>query len=417
MWKAVEIDAWIAGRQSSLEDVRATVTGIIARVQTEGDAALIDLAKKHCVLTGIAVPDNEREEAYDHVDAKIIESLIEAHARIERFHELQKPRDLWLQEMEPGIVLGVKTTPLHRVGLYIPGGRAAYPSSALMCAVPARVAGVAEICACSPPPIKPLTLVALDIAGVTEIYNAGGAQAIAAMALGTESIKPVQKIVGPGNVYVTLAKMMLREKVEIDFPAGPSEIGIIADETADPRIIAADILAQSEHDPHAACILITTDRSLPAKVGREAEAMIKTAPRRDIIEQALRNSGYHVVSTMEEAIIASDAVAPEHLSIQVADPLSIVTRVKNAGALFVGRYSAVACGDYAVGTNHVLPTAGYAKTYSGLDVNHFCKSASVEMIDSHGLEAIADIVETIADAEGLHAHAESVRVRRQSGRK
>jgi histidinol dehydrogenase len=218
-------------------------------------------------------------------------------------------------------------------------------------------------------------------------------------------------------VYVTLAKMMLREKVEIDFPAGPSEIGIIADETADPRIIAADILAQSEHDPNAACILITTDRSLPAKVGREAEAMIKTAPRRDIIEQALRNSGYHVVSTMEEAIIASDAVAPEHLSIQVADPLSIVTRVKNAGALFVGRYSAVACGDYAVGTNHVLPTAGYAKTYSGLDVNHFCKSASVEMIDSHGLEAIADIVETIADAEGLHAHAESVRVRRQSGRK
>jgi len=413
MWKAVGIDAWLAGRKSSLEDARATVKEIIDRVKNEGDAALKDLAKKHCILTDIAVSDDEREEAYEKVDVQIIESLVEAHARIERFHELQKPRDLWLQEMEPGIVLGVKTTPLNRVGLYIPGGRAAYPSSALMCAVPARVAGVKEICACSPPPIKPLTLIALEIAGVTEIYNAGGAQAIAAMALGTESIRPVQKIVGPGNVYVTLAKMMLRENAEIDFPAGPSEIGIIADETADPRIVAADILAQSEHDPNAACILITTDKTLPAKVGREIEALIKGAPRKEIIEQSLKNSGYTIVGTIKEAIEASDAIAPEHLSIQVADPLTIVTRVKNAGAIFVGRYSAVACGDYAVGTNHVLPTAGYAKTYSGLDVNHFCKTASVEIIDRDGLEAIGDIVETIAEAEGLYAHAQSIRIRRQ----
>jgi histidinol dehydrogenase len=413
MWKAVGIDAWLAGRKSSLEDARVTVTEIIGRVQNEGDAALKDLAKKHCILTDIAVPDDEREEAYEKVDAQVIESLVEAHARIERFHELQKPRDLWLQEMEPGIVLGVKTTPLNRVGLYIPGGRAAYPSSALMCAVPARVAGVKEICACSPPPIKPLTLVALDIAGVTEIYNAGGAQAIAAMALGTETIRPVQKIVGPGNVYVTLAKMMLREHAEIDFPAGPSEIGIIADETADPRIVAADILAQSEHDPNAACILITTDKNLPIKVGREIEALTKGAPRKEIIEQSLKNSGYTVVSSLEEAMEASDTIAPEHLSIQVADPLTVVTRVKNAGAIFVGRYSAVACGDYAVGTNHVLPTAGYARTYSGLDVNHFCKTASVEIIDRDGLEAIGDIVETIAEAEGLYAHAQSVRIRRQ----
>jgi len=413
MWKAVGIDAWLAGRKSSLEDARATVTEIISRVQNEGDAALKDLAKKHCILTDIVVPEDEREEAYEKVDAQIIESLVEAHARIERFHELQKPRDLWLQEMEPGIVLGVKTTPLNRVGLYIPGGRAAYPSSALMCAVPARVAGVKEICACSPPPINPLTLVALNIAGVTEIFNAGGAQAIAAMALGTESIRPVQKIVGPGNVYVTLAKMMLREHAEIDFPAGPSEIGIIADETADPRIVAADILAQSEHDPNAACILITTDKTLPAKVGREIEALTKGAPRKEIIEQSLKNSGYTVVGTLEEAIEATDTIAPEHLSIQVADPLAVVTRVKNAGAIFVGRYSAVACGDYAVGTNHVLPTAGYARTYSGLDVNHFCKTASVEIIDRDGLEAIGDIVEIIAEAEGLYAHAQSVRIRRQ----
>src|SRR5512137_2311702 len=413
MWKAVGIDEWLAGRKTSLEDARTTVTEIIARVQNEGDAALRDMAKKYCTLDNIAVSEDEREAAYEKVDVSVVESLVEAHARIERFHELQKPRDLWLQEIEPGVVLGMKTTALNRVGLYIPGGRAAYPSSALMCAVPARVAGVKEICACSPPPIKPLTLVALDIAGVTEIYNAGGAQAIAAMALGTESIRPVQKIVGPGNVYVTLAKMMLREHSEIDFPAGPSEIGIIADATADPRIVAADILAQSEHDPNAACILITTDKTLPVKVGREIEALMKGAPRKEIIEQSLKNSGYTVVSTMEEAIEASDTIAPEHLSIQVADPLTVVTRVKNAGAIFVGKYSAVACGDYAVGTNHCLPTAGYSKMYSGLDVNHFCKTASVEIIDRDGLEAIGDIVETIATAEGLHAHARSIRVRRE----
>ena len=412
MWKAVGIDAWLAGRKSSLEDARVTVASIIERVRKDGDTALRELSR-HYDLKEIAVSDEERESAYDDVDTKIIESLIEAHARIERFHELQKPKDLWLQEMEPGIVLGVKTTALDRVGIYVPGGRAPYPSSALMCAVPAKVAGVREICACSPPPIHPMTLVALDIAGVSEIYRSGGAQAITAMALGTETVKPVQKIVGPGNVYVTLAKMMLRENVEIDFPAGPSEIGIIADHTADPRIVASDVLAQAEHDPNAACILITTDRNLPGKVGLEIAGLLASAPRKEIIEQALNNSGYTLVADMDEAVAASDIIAPEHLSIQVEDPLSVVTRVKNAGAIFVGKYSAVACGDYAVGTNHVLPTAGYAKMYSGLDVAHFCKTASVEMINKNGLEAIGDIVETIAEAEGLHAHAMSVKIRRQ----
>ena len=412
MWKAVGIDAWLAGRKSSLEGARGTVTEIIDRVQKNGDTALRELSR-HVELKEIAVSDEERESAYDDVETKIVESLIEAHARIERFHELQKPRDLWLQEMEPGIVLGVKTTALDRIGIYVPGGRAPYPSSALMCAVPAKVAGVREICACSPPPINPMTLVALDIAGVTEIYRSGGAQAIAAMALGTETIKPVQKIVGPGNVYVTLAKMMLREHVEIDFPAGPSEIGIIADNTANPRFVAADVLAQAEHDPNAACILITTDKNLPGNVGKEIADLLIRAPRKEIIEKALNNSGYVIVNDMAEAIAASDRVAPEHLSIQVADPLSVVTRVKNAGAIFVGKYSAVACGDYAVGTNHVLPTAGYSKMYSGLDVSHFCKTASVEIIDKNGLEAIGDIVETIAEAEGLHAHAQSVKIRRQ----
>ena len=328
MWKEVGIDAWLGARKTSLEDARATVTEIIGRVQDEGDDALRDFAKKYCELEDIAVSEEEREAAYEEVDVEVIEALVEAHARIERFHELQKPKGLWLQEMEPGVFLGMKTTALNRVGIYVPGGRAAYPSSALMCAVPAWVAGVKEVCACSPPPVKPLTLVALDIAGVTEIYNAGGAQAIAAMALGTESIRPVQKIVGPGNVYVTLAKMMLREHAEIDFPAGPSEIGIIADETADPAIIAADVLAQAEHDPNAACILITTDKSLPAKVGKEIASQLKDAPRKEIIEQALKNSGYSIVSSIDEAIEASDVVAPEHLSIQVADPLTVLTKVR-----------------------------------------------------------------------------------------
>jgi histidinol dehydrogenase len=412
MLKAVEVDAWIAGRKTNLEEARETVTGIINRVRKDGDTALRQLSR-HIELKEIAVSDAERQAAYDEIPKKIIRSLSEAKERIECFHKLQKPRDLWLQEIEPGIVLGMKTTPLNRVGLYIPGGRAPYPSSALMCAIPAKVAGVREICACSPPPISPMTLVALDIAGVSEIYRSGGAQAIAAMALGTESIPPVQKIVGPGNIYVTQAKMMLREKVEIDFPAGPSEIGIIADNTADPRIVAADILAQAEHDPNAACILISIDKELPGKVGKQITTIMEKAMRKDIIEKALGNSGYVVVKTLEEAIAVSDAVAPEHLSIQVEDALALVMQVRNAGAIFVGRYSAVSCGDYAVGTNHVLPTAGYSKTYSGLDVQHFCKTASVEMISRQGLETIADTVETLAEAEGLHAHAEAVKVRRQ----
>jgi len=280
-----------------------------------------------------------------------------------------------------------------------------------MCAIPAQVAGVKDICCCSPPPIHPLTLVACDIVGVEEIYRAGGAQAIAAMALGTEMIRPVQKIVGPGNVYVTMAKMLLREQVEIDFPAGPSEIAILADASAHPSFIAADILAQAEHDPDAGCILVTTDAKLALKVGKEVERLTSIAERKDIITQALRNSGYLVVSDLEEGVQAIDRIAPEHLSIQVSDSLPVLNRVRHAGAIFIGPYTPVASGDYAGGTNHVLPTAGYATTYSGLDVAHFCKRISVEMLDREGLSTIAPVIEALATAEGLHAHADSVRIR------
>ena len=415
MWRELEIGAWVASRQQSMEDVRGQVQEIIGRVRAEGDAALRALSR-HVKLDEIAVSDEEREAAYTEVDPEVTEALVEAEARITRFHELQRPRGLWLTEVEEGITLGMKTTPLDRVGIYVPGGRAAYPSSALMCAVPAVVAGVREICACSPPPISPMTLVALDIAGVTEIYRSGGAQAIAAMALGTGTIPRVQKIVGPGNVFVTMAKVLLREEVEIDFPAGPSEIGIIADGTADPRVLAWDILAQAEHDPRAACVLITTEKALAEKVGREVERLAEKEPRREILKEALGNCGYVLVKDMDEAVAASDEIAPEHLSIQVADPLPVLNRVRHAGAIFVGRDSAVACGDYAVGTNHVLPTAGYARLYSGLDVRHFCKTSSVEILGPEGLEAVGDVVETIARAEGLSAHAASVRVRREKNR-
>jgi len=415
MWQALDIETWIAGRRSDLDRVKGPVSEIIGRVRAEGDAALLDLTRKFdgIDIEEIAVSDEEREAAYDQVDTQLVESLIEAEARISRFHELQRGRDLWLQEMEPGVTLGVKTTPLSRIGAYVPGGRAAYPSTALMCTIPAKVAGVQEICCCTPPPTSPITLVALDIAGVDEIYRVGGAQAIAAMAIGTDTIPRVEKIVGPGNVYVTAAKMLLRDEAEIDFPAGPSEIAILADSTANPVFIAADILAQAEHDPNAACVLVTTDAALADAVTEQVKRMAAGAARREIVEKALDHSGYIVAGDLDEAVATVDGIAPEHLSLQVADPLGILNRVRNAGSIFVGPYAAVACGDYASGTNHVLPTAGYARLYSGLDVNHFCRRSTVQMITREGLEAIGDVVETIADAEGLHAHAESVRVRRR----
>ncbi|NYT05311.1 MAG: histidinol dehydrogenase [Methanomicrobiales archaeon] len=416
MWRALDIEEWIAERRSGIDAVKTTVQEIIERVGQDGDRALYDLTKQfdRIDLDDLRVSEDEIGAAYESVDSRLAESLVEAEARISRFHELSEPRGMWLKQTEPGIVLGVKTTPLRRIGCYVPGGRASYPSTALMTAVPARVAGVRQICCCTPPPIQPLTLLALDIAGVSEIYRVGGAQAIAAMALGTETIDPVQKIVGPGNVYVTAAKMLLREHAEIDFPAGPSEIGVIADETANPRFIAADILAQAEHDPHAACILITTHAPLADRVGVEIARLLADAPRKEIIEKALVHSGFVVVPDIDSAVLAMDLIAPEHLSLQVKDPLAVLQEVSNAGSIFVGPYAAVACGDYASGTNHVLPTAGYARQYTGLDVGHFCKRSTVQIISREGLEEIGDIVETIASAEGHDAHARSVRIRRET---
>ena len=415
MLKRLDADSWVPGRRASLEDVYPAVNDIIENVKANGDAALFEYAKKfdRCELDSLLVTEDEREDAYEDVDPKIIEYLIEAESRITEFHEYQKKEDLWLRQLHPGITLGIKTTPLSRAGCYIPGGRASYPSTALMTVVPARVAGVESICACTPPPANSMTIAALDIAGATEIVRAGGAQAVAAMALGTESIEPVQKIVGPGNVYVTAAKMLLRGNAEIDFPAGPSEICIIADESANPSFIAADILAQAEHDPNAACVLVTTSESLADRVSADVKMMAKSAPRAEIIEKALNNSGYIPAADLKDAVSISDRIAPEHLSIQVSDPLPVLSAIRNAGSIFVGPYTPVACGDYASGTNHVLPTAGYASVYSGLNVSHFCKTSTVQIIEQEGLEEIGDIVEALAEAEGLFAHSESVKIRRK----
>lgn len=414
LWQPLNVESWVSMRRGSLADVKESVEAIIGDVRKNGDAALFALTEKFDKqkLSSLQISQEAIDAAYDEVDPALVQALIEAEARISRFHELQMDKSLWLEETEPGITLGVKTTPLDRVGAYIPGGRAAYPSTVLMTTVAARVAGVPEIVLCTPPPVHPLTLVALDIAGVTEAYSIGGAQAIAALALGTETIRPVQKIVGPGNVFVTQAKMLLREYAEIDFPAGPSEIGVLAGESANPAFIAADILAQAEHDPNAACVLVTSSERIAHDVGTEIEKQIASAPRREIMEKALAHSGYVIAGDLDEAIDLMNEIAPEHLSIQTFDPLTTLGKIRHAGSIFIGPYTPVACGDYASGTNHVLPTAGYAKSYSALDVHHFMKRSQVQMVTRDGLDSIGDIIELLAGAEGLAAHAASVMIRR-----
>ncbi len=414
-WQPLSVESWIGMRRGSLSDVKDTVNTIIEDVKTNGDAALFALTEKfdHQKLASLRISREEIDAAYDSVAPELVQALIEAEARITQFHELQKSKTLWLEEMEPGITLGVKTTPLDRIGAYIPGGRAAYPSTVLMTTVAARVAGVPEIVVCTPPPVNPLTLVALDIAGVEEAYQIGGAQAIAAMALGTETIKPVQKIVGPGNVFVTQAKMMLREYADIDFPAGPSEIGIIADSSAEPAFIAADVLAQAEHDPNAACVLVTDSDKLASSVGEEIAAQIATAPRREIMEKALAHSGYVIAEDMEDAAALMNRIAPEHLSIQTADPLATLSGIRHAGSIFIGPYTPVA----AVIT-HQEPTMcfqppGMRKATPLLTSITFMKRSQVQIVTREGLETIGDVIETLATAEGLAAHANSVRIRRE----
>lgn len=413
MLQQLEEGFWQTNRSSKVDDVLETARNIIADVQKDGDKAVKAYTEKFdkIKLKKLQVSREEIEKAYEEVNPELVEELENAAYNIERFHKMQLPQDLWLSEVEPGITLGVKSTPLERVGCYIPGGRASYPSTALMCVIPARVAGVDEVICCTPAPVNPVTLVALDIAGVDEIYTIGGIQAIAAMALGTESIEPVQKIVGPGNVFVTAAKTLLRGKIEIDFPAGPSEAGILADDSCNPAFVASDLVAQAEHDPMSAFILITDSKKVVDAVDKEIEKQVKDAPRKEIITAAMKNSGYIVADSMDIAIEMMNDIAPEHLSIQTKDVMDVLSKVRNAGSIFVGPYTPIAAGDYASGTNHVLPTACGAKLYSGLNVAHFRKTSTVQMLTKEGLDVIRPTIRKISKSEGLYAHCNSVDVR------
>jgi histidinol dehydrogenase len=384
------------------------VRNIVEKVRKEGDKALIELTEKFngVKLKRIRVTEKEIELAYEAVEDSIIDALEVAKSNIVKFHSITSvERDIKIDFGD--VIMGKKYIPLNSVGIYIPGGRASYPSTALMAGVPASMAGVSRIAACTPPDekgrVEPLTLVACDIAGINEIYAVGGAQAIAAFAYGTESIKKVDKIVGPGNVYVTAAKMLVQLDVPIDMPAGPSEILIIADETANTRFIALDAIAQLEHDPMAIAIVLTNSENVAREVQRVAEAIAKNVN--------LENLKIAVVKNIEEGIEISNKFAPEHLSMMFKDAEEYIDKIKHAGCVFIGEYSPVAAGDYASGTNHILPTSGYARVYSGLSVETFLKHVTYQTFTKNGLRRIAESVTLLANVEKLQFHAKSVEER------
>jgi histidinol dehydrogenase len=407
----------LLSREVGIEDVLPGVNEIVMEVAAKGDRALFEYTKKFegAKLDDLRVSREEIDAAYEATEDKLIVALSQSAENIFAFHYMQRDHDFWMTEVSPGVSVGQKVVPLDSVGAYVPGGRAAYPSSALMNVIPAKVADVPRIVVCTPPKedgsVTPLTIVAADMAGADEIYKLGGAQAIAAMGFGTESIDRVNKIVGPGNIYVTAAKMLMRGTVEIDFPAGPSEVLIIADRTADPGVIAADMIAQAEHDPKSLSVLVTTDELLASAVAEELGAQAASAARGEIVEQSLDHSAILVALDLDEALDFSNAFAPEHLEIITIDPIESLRYVRHAGSVFLGRYTPVAAGDYASGTNHVLPTSGYARLFSGLNVDHFTKKLTVQMITEDGLLGLEDTITTLAEAEGLKAHAESVRKR------
>lgn len=402
-------------RDAGIDAIRKDVDAIIDRVSTEGDAALRAYADEFddVQLGNIAVGDNQLERAVDTLDPALRDAIEGAIENVRTYHERQVRQDWTLEQS--GRTLGRRYRPIERVGAYVPGGTAAYPSSAIMTVVPAVVAGVEEIVVTTPPgePLNDITLAALSLAGADEVYLAGGAQAIAALAYGTETIPRVAKIVGPGNRWVTAAKAAVRNDVAIDFLAGPSEILVIADDSAIPSYIAADLLAQAEHGPRSPCVLVTDERELAEAVMAGIEHQLQSLDRAATARKALSNdaSGLFLARSMSEAIGFAETYAPEHLSIQADNPSAVLDRIPSAGSAFLGSYSPVAAGDYASGTNHVLPTTGVARVRGGLSVEDFIRATSVQQLDSEGLDDLAPIITRLAEAEGLSAHAESVRVR------
>lgn len=397
----------------------AAVGEILSNVRANKDAALFkytkDFDKADINASNIVVTKEEIEEAYTKVDPKLVNVIRKALKNIKEYHEKQKQYS-WFDSKPDGTILGQKVTALSRVGVYVPGGKAAYPSSVLMNVIPAKVAGVEQIIMCTPPDhegkVYPTTLVAANEAGVDVIYKAGGAQAIAAMAYGTESVPKVDKICGPGNIYVALAKKAVFGYVSIDSVAGPSEILVIADETANPRYVAADLLSQAEHDEMASAILITTSNELAQKVSDEIDGFLKELSRSEIISKSLDNYGYILlVDNIDDALDAANEIASEHLEIVTKDPFNTMTKIKNAGAIFLGEYSSEPLGDYFAGPNHVLPTNGTAKFFSALSVDDFIKKSSIISYSRNALEEIHNDIETFATAEHLTAHANSIKVR------
>lgn len=401
-------------RDAGIDDARDTVREIIDRVQSEGDVALREYAEQFDDVTiGDLDLTAEAERAYERLDADLQTAIDEAIQNVQTFHQRQLRSD-WREQFD-GRELGRRFRPLDRVGVYVPGGTAAYPSSAIMGIVPAAVAGVDHIAAVTPPADDPsdVTLGAMHAAGADAVYAAGGAQGIAALAYGTETVDQVQKIVGPGNRWVSAAKAEVRGDTEIDFVAGPSEILVVADETANPEFVAADLIAQAEHDPNAAVAAVTPSRETAIAIRDAIAEQLPARSRQDTIESALENAGsgiFHARS-MSEAVLFAEEYAAEHLSIVAADDEELLDRIDSAGSVFLGPYTPVAAGDYASGTNHVLPTTGKARVTGGLSVDEFIRSTTVQRLDREGLASLRATIERLAEAEGLEGHAESVRRR------
>ncbi|MHA1276136.1 MAG: histidinol dehydrogenase [Candidatus Helarchaeota archaeon] len=394
--------------QRILDDIRNNGDKAVIKYGTQFDKAFIPQNK-------LRVSSMEIESAYSQVDKKVIIAIQEIIKNITRFHEAQK-RDLWYIEPRKGVLVGQLMRPLNRVGLYIPGGTAPYPSTVLMTVIPAKVAGVQEIILCTPPcsdgTVNPVILVAAQEAGADAVFKIGGVQAIGAMAFGTETVPAVSKIIGPGNIYVNTAKLLVNRIVGIDLPAGPSEVLIVADETSNPSFIAIDLISQAEHDENAYCFLITSSKTLMNNVEQEINRLLSNQARKGIITKALDTHSYFIlIEKLEQAIELINEIAPEHLELQIQNADALLPRIYNAGAIFLGQYSPVPLGDYGAGTNHVLPTGGAAKIFSGLSITHYMKEIDVLKCSPEGLRILAPWIIALAKIEGLDAHAQSIQLR------
>lgn len=413
------LDRVVNRGKADLSLISLAVRKIIVDVRENGDEALLRYTEKfdnvRLIRSKLKVSKRKIKEAYKKLERSQINALQKAAVNIARFHKKQI-RDIWSLEMAKGVTIGQVTRPLSSIGVYTPGGKAPYPSSVLMCTIPAKVAGIKKIVVCSPPEengnINPALLVAADMAGATEIYRVGGAQAIAAMAYGTETVPKVNKIVGPGNVFVTAAKLEVSKDVAIDIPAGPSEVLIIADGNANASFIASDLLAQAEHDPQALAILLTTSKDLASAVKEEVHRQMESFSRIETVKSSIQTGGLIViVKNIREAVYYANLLAPEHLQIQTKNPRRVFDKIQNAGTVFLGNYSPVAFGDYSSGLNHVLPTGGYAKIYSGLSARDFIKTINFLQCSRRGYLNLKGTTVTLAKMEGFDGHAKSVFIR------